>query len=293
MQRTARVPALAKALDILEFVAASGNAQTVLGLARALAIPQASAFRLVNALIERGYLRRRTDGGGFALGLRVGMFAARALDASGLRQTAQPLARALLQATGQTVEVTALEDDEIHFIDLLESPEPVRYSRTLGAPLIGSTNPVTLVALAHADPARRRRILARMGAVRQAYLKLHPELATFFFSEQWSEAALERVRRRGFAADFGAQTPFVARIAAPLLDASGAVLGTIGIAGPRFRMSSLKQAGRKIAAVLAAAARFREIAGALPAMAPPPSQPLSQPSTQPSKTRQEHRHVKR
>jgi DNA-binding IclR family transcriptional regulator len=256
MKRAVRhVPAVGKALDILEYIAAGKQPGSILELAQTLRIPQASAFRLVNTLIERDYLRKRPDDGILALGPRGGLLARQALEASRVRQAVHPFAIALREATGKTVEVTTLENDAIAFVDILESTEPIRYTRTLGAPLIGSTNPITLAILAYSDDKARRRVLARMAVVRSSYLPHHPELAGYAFSKTWDARLLDAIRKQGYTADYGEQTKSVTRIAAPLLEGNGRVIGTLGIAGPHFLMPA-DGSGNYIKEVLSAANRF-------------------------------------
>ncbi len=56
------MPALEKALDILEYVAQHGTPITVKQIALNLELPLATTYRIVKYLCSRGYLRGETEG---------------------------------------------------------------------------------------------------------------------------------------------------------------------------------------------------------------------------------------
>lgn len=232
-ERPIVVPALEKALDILEYMAISDRRHTASTLSRDLDIPQASAFRILNTLAHRGYIQKNADGE-VHLGPRNALLHKTYFTNNDLRNIAQGAMRRLLEATEKTVELAALDGDEIAFIDVLDSTKPItiKFTRRVGVPLIGSTNPITLVVLAYLDEQRREKVLDRMAVARASLLALNPDLAKFPFSTDVCEEELTRIREQGFSADYGCQTPHVTRIAAPVLTHDGQILGTIGVAGP-------------------------------------------------------------
>ena len=67
---------------------------------------------------------------------------------------------------------------------------------------------------------------------------------------------LERVRSRGWATDTGEQTPGTCCVAAPVRDARGMVVSSVGISGPE---PADTPGGDKVEAVLECAARIEEL----------------------------------
>lgn len=68
----ARQPqAVRQALDVLEQVARSGAGVTGTQIARDLGLPKATAYQVLALLVERGYVARLPETGGFALGPKV------------------------------------------------------------------------------------------------------------------------------------------------------------------------------------------------------------------------------
>lgn len=232
-ERPIVVPALEKALDILEYLVFAERHMTVAELSAALDIPQASAFRIVNTLTHRGYLAKRPNGE-VHLGPRNALLNRAYVSSNDLRRRAHPYMVELRERTKNAVELAYLDETEIAFIDVLESlmPITVRFTRTVGAPLIGSSNPITLAILSALSEARRRDVLDRMEEVRLSLLHVRPALKKFEFAHDIDHQRLDRIRAQGFAADYGYQTEHVTRIAAPIFNAGGEVLGALGIAGP-------------------------------------------------------------
>ncbi|MGC0364741.1 DNA-binding IclR family transcriptional regulator [Rhodococcus sp. 27YEA15] len=72
---TGRQPkAVQSALRVLEEVARAGSGVTAKEVARSLALPQATTYRLINLLVGEGYLVRLPNLSGFALGRKIGIF---------------------------------------------------------------------------------------------------------------------------------------------------------------------------------------------------------------------------
>src|SRR5438309_11055661 len=67
---TALVPAVSRALKLLERVADAREAMTLARLATDLELPKSSVHGLCNTLVSFGYLKRQADGA-FAIGPRV------------------------------------------------------------------------------------------------------------------------------------------------------------------------------------------------------------------------------
>ena len=229
------VPALEKALDILEYLVFTERHMTVGELSTELGIPQASAFRIVNTLVHRGYLAKRPNGK-LHLGPRNALLNRAYISANDLRRRARPYMVELRDRTKNSIELAFLDEDEIAFIDVLESlmPITVRFTRAVGAPLIGSSNPITLAILSGLSESRRDRVLDRMETVRMSLIHIRPVLEKFPFAHEIDHARLDKIKRDGYAADFGEQTEHVTRIAAPVLNVNGEVIGSLGIAGPEL-----------------------------------------------------------
>lgn len=76
----ARQPqAIRQALDVLEDVARRGVGVTGTQIARDLGLAKATVYQVLALLVERGYLERVPEQGGFALGPKVAWLGSRAV----------------------------------------------------------------------------------------------------------------------------------------------------------------------------------------------------------------------
>jgi DNA-binding IclR family transcriptional regulator len=256
------VPAIEKAFDILEYLALKDVTVTVKELSAELGIPQATAFRTVNALLRRGYLHKNGVGGKVGLGPRNALLHKAFLTTSDLRRSAKTYTQELLELTGSTVELSSYEDHEITFVDVLDSTQTIgiKFRRKVGVSLVGSTNPITLAVLAFLPDEEREAVLDRMATVRETILPLNPDLEQFAFTRTIDTTVLEGIHTDRIAVDYGVQTPDVTRIASPIFNHDGLVVGTLGIAGPVFYLKR-GSTDEHINSVTSAAERLSESLG--------------------------------
>ena len=65
------VPALARALEILDILSMSGMGLTKMDVARQVQIPYSTAFNLLNTMEQHGYVRKDQASGRYYLGLKL------------------------------------------------------------------------------------------------------------------------------------------------------------------------------------------------------------------------------
>ncbi len=229
------VPALEKALDILETLSGEQEPQQIKILSERLNIPQASAFRIVNTLVNRGYLFKAQDGR-VGLGPRNALLHEAFLTREEYIRRAEPYLVRLRDKVQAAAELAIYSAREIVFVMILESPRSVtvRYRRRVGTPVIGSTNPAAVAVLSLLGAEERKIVLNRMALLRKSLKVLEPVTEKFFFSRKPDHPLLDSAAVKGVAVDRGVQTPDVARIAAPVCGHGNRVYGSIGLAGPVF-----------------------------------------------------------
>jgi len=133
------VPALEKALDILE-VLADGPALSQLEIAQAVDRSPSQIFRVLTTLERRGYLHRETQSGAYSLSLRLFDLAHRQEPLRTLTDAALSPMRELAAATGQSCNLSVLESGGVRVVAQVESPADFGYRVRVGALFpIGST----------------------------------------------------------------------------------------------------------------------------------------------------------
>lgn len=102
------VPAVVRALDVLEHLASAPSGRTLSQIGRALQISPSSLLAILRTLAQRGYVQRDAATGAYRLGDRLGRFAV----AEGDRRTIEQAATAVT-ALGQALLATAAEPGHV------------------------------------------------------------------------------------------------------------------------------------------------------------------------------------
>lgn len=205
---------------VLRFLAAQPDPVPLERLASAVGLPRSTAYHLVNAMIEQGFVTHIAEERRYCLGVaafEVGIGYAR--QAPLQRIAHQPLAR-LVDRIGQSAHLAVPHGRDVLYV--LEERAPGR------APLVTDVG----VRLPAHLTASGRAMLAAMPA--SQVRALYPDRSAFVDrhgrgpqSLSALRAVLSETRRRGYATEDGEVTPGFASVAAAVLDHNGTPLAGI------------------------------------------------------------------
>jgi len=188
------VPAVEKALDVLEHLSEQAVPLTQAQLARALGREPSELFRMLSCLESRGYLRREPSGG-YVLTLKLFELSRTHSPHEQLLHAAAPLMRDLVERVRESCHLCVLHRDQVLVLTQVDSPTPIRLSVEAGS-LHSPVNTVSgQVLLAHLPPAERDDLLSRQGD----FLRLSVSEREAFIER------LARVREEGWAYAEGAR----------------------------------------------------------------------------------------
>jgi DNA-binding IclR family transcriptional regulator len=125
-------PALEKGLDVLEMLAAEPHGLTLQEIAGRLGRSPSELFRMLDVLVQRGYLARLPDAS-YALTLRLFELAQRHPPVERLLDVAVPHMQALAGETGQANHLSVHHDARLVVLARAEPPDPMSYSVRQGA----------------------------------------------------------------------------------------------------------------------------------------------------------------
>lgn len=148
------VPALEKALDVLELLSAHAAPMTQAQLARALGRQPTEIFRTLTLLETRGYLRRDGAGGAYSLTLKLFELSRTHSPHEELLQVARPQMQALAEAIRESCHLSVLHNDRVLVLAQAESPAPFRLSVEVGSmhdPLRTASGRLLLALLGEAE----------------------------------------------------------------------------------------------------------------------------------------------
>ncbi|MGH8296984.1 MAG: IclR family transcriptional regulator [Steroidobacteraceae bacterium] len=178
------VPALEKALDVLEYLSEQAVPLTQAQLARALNRQAGEIFRMLACLESRGYLRREPLTGAYSLTLKLFELSRAHSPYEVLLKAAQPLMRSLVEDLRESCHLCVLHRDRVLVLAQEESPRPFRLSVEIGSlhsPLHTTSGRVLLAGMEEGEleellmrdlewrrekPAVRAAFMKRLAAIR-------------------------------------------------------------------------------------------------------------------------------
>jgi IclR family transcriptional regulator, KDG regulon repressor len=223
---------LIKGLALLEILSHSGRALGITEMATRVGLGKSNVHRLLQALVELGYVHRDEATGTYAATIRIWELGSAVLENLDVRRHAEPWMQWLLERTRETVHLSVLDGDEVVYVHKLDSPEPVRaYSK------VGGRAPAYAVATGKAMLAFRSD--AQLQALARRVVAHSPRTIT---DPADLAREVERIRSQGYAINRGEWRESVGGVGAPIRDPAGRVIAAIGLSGPieRMRPSSFK-----------------------------------------------------
>lgn len=215
-----------RALDVLEFLASSGQSEALTSITKHVGAPKATAHRLLATLQSRGYVSQELRTGRYAAGIRcfeLGSLWAQNLD---LRAVAAPHLATLNEETGETVHLAVYEHGDVVYVDKLESRHQVVPKSN-----IGRRSPAFCVATGRALLAFQS--LEEIAGVLDGPLPTYT--ARTITSRSELETLLTSVRTSGYAVNHGSYRDEVGGIAAPIRNHTGSVIAAVGCCLPETR----------------------------------------------------------
>ncbi|MBH5335139.1 IclR family transcriptional regulator [Streptomyces pactum] len=210
-----------RALTILPLLAEGpANLEQV---ATRLEVHKSTASRLLRTLHEHGLVHRQQDQR-YRLGARLFALAHRAMEGLDVREIAHPHLVALNERCGHTVHLAVREEDEVLYIDKVDSRYPVRMYSRIGKPVAITVAAVAKLLLADLPEAERRQVAERLDY--PAYTPRSTPGAAAYLKE------LARVREQGWATDLGGHEESINCVAAPVRGVDGRTVAAISVSAP-------------------------------------------------------------
>ena len=154
------VPAVEKALDVLELLSAQAVPMTQAQLARALGREPSELFRMLSALEARGYLRRE-DNGGYVLTLKLFELSRTHSPHEQLLRAATAPMRELGDSIRESCHLSVLHRDQLLVLTQVDAPTSIRLSVEAGSLHSAVDTLSGQVLLANSPEAERDELLAR------------------------------------------------------------------------------------------------------------------------------------
>ena len=250
MATASPVRSVLKVLDLLEHLGSAGQPISVSDAARATGINVSTAHRLLQTLLNRGYVEQ-SPSRSYGLGPRLMELGSAYVTSNDLVGAALPRLQELRDAIGETIHLAILDGGEIVELCNASGQQPVSVSMRAGRRDPAHCTAIGKVLLAHLpdeklDALLGQPLVGRTSASITDASRLRDELAM--------------VRRRGYAIDDQELALALCCVSVPIFVGSGRVIAAISVAMPKARFKArqvaswvdqLEQAGGRISRALA------------------------------------------
>jgi DNA-binding IclR family transcriptional regulator len=246
-----RVRSVERAIDLLKVFTQEVPEHSLAGLAAAAGLSKPTALRILTTLAAGGLVSQHGQTGRYSLGSEIAALAAIRARQSPLLDRALPSMRAMRDDLDETVSLAIRVGDYRVHLYQLESLQTLRRTTAIGdrSPLYaGAANKLLLSAMddveidAYLDRTELEAFTPRTITTRD---ELMEELRT--------------IRAHGFAESRGEHHAGGAAVAAPVRDASGAVVAVVYVSVPASRYADELRARCRAAVIAAGASISRDL----------------------------------
>lgn len=226
-ENKASIQVIDRMMQLIDRLAASGAPASLKSLAEECGLHPSTAHRILGVMVRCGFADR-AEGGTYRLGMRFLELGNVVRSRINVRDMALPFMRELAHATGETVNLSVRQGDEIMYVErTAENRSMMRVVQMVGARAPLHITAAGKLFLCRDEPEAVRAYAARTG------------LRTYTHNSLTGIGALTRelaqVRQQGFALDQEEAEVGVRCIAAAITDDSGAMIAALSVSAPADR----------------------------------------------------------
>ena len=238
-----QVPAATRALRVLRFLASQPDPVPLDRIVRACDLPRSTAYHLLGAMIDEGFVLHLPDEHRYGLGVAAFEVGSGYVRQEPLQRIARRPLADLVDRTGQSAHLAVLHGRDVLYV--VEERAPGR------PPLVTDVG----VRLPAHLTASGRAILAELPAAQVR--ALYPSADAFVSRHGTGPRTLSRLRtlladtrQRGYAVEEGEVTPGLSSVAAAVLDHNGHPVAGVALTYAEGEAEELAAAVRRTASTL-------------------------------------------
>ncbi len=218
------VQSIERAFAILQRLATGPAGVTE--LADRVNLPKSTVSRLLSTLEQLGAVEQTAAGGPYAIGHVMVEIVSAVLPKRSLIERSHPHLTELTRATGEASGLSIRMGANVHYLDQVESDNPVQVKDWTGTSAPLHAVPSGLVLLAFAPRADQATYLSGQLAAFTERTMTDPGAIS---------VRLEDIRRRGCAWVYEEFSKGINSVAAPIFDGSSTVIAAVHAHGPAYR----------------------------------------------------------
>lgn len=223
------VPAVERAVIILQLLAQEPDGLTISQLTQRLAIPKSTIFTILNTLKQYRWVERVEETGQFRLGVELFTLGSTVVERLNVRSAAYPILKHLAQSTGLATHLGIMDEGEVVYIEKLEGRGPIKISSAVGRRMGIHCTALGKAMLAQLPEGEVQFILNGRA--------LSQRTPNTIISLEALRADLARTRERGYSFDDEENELGIRCLGAPIFNHRREVVCALSISGPRDRFS--------------------------------------------------------
>ncbi len=247
------IRAVERALDVLLCFSSQTPELSMTQISEMVGINKSTVHRLLATLERKRFVERDATTGLYRPGIRLLQMAFLTLEHNDLRRLAAPFLHFLCEQYRENVNLTVLDDTDVVYLDVIESPQRVKLAAAPGQRLPAFCTASGKAILAFLPEENVRHILER-GL--PSYTKNTITSLDAFFED------MSQTRQRGYAISEQEFEEGINALAAPICNHP---IASVSIAGPAYRLTRERmiEIGPNLVAVANNIAREVELSGKL------------------------------
>lgn len=221
---------------IISYLAERPKGERLSTISRDLMLNKSTAFGIISTLEDLHYLEQDQETGKYHLGLKLFELGQAAYSRLDLVTVAKSHITRLSEKYEETVHIAVLSENEVVYLDKVESPRSVRVSTQIGGRQPAYCTALGKALIANADEAVIREVIAMTDFVQYTPTTIVDEAA---FREE-----LAAIREQGYAIDNEESELGLYCVAAPVFNGENKEIAAISIAGTVARVKT--EGGREL-----------------------------------------------
>jgi IclR family KDG regulon transcriptional repressor len=238
------IQSVSHALDVLEQFTGESDELGVTELSKRLKLHKNNVFRLLATLEARGYIEQNKATENYRLGVRCLRIGQRFVTQMGLLRQARPVMQHIAKTSRETAFIAVMRHGTVVPLDAVETEQPVRLVSRIGDFLPLHCTAAGKTHLAFADDELRASLPEALQKFTEKTIverhALNPQL--------------KKIAESGYAVDLGEHIEDVRSVAVPVRDYTRAVVGSLAVSGPAYRLSQ-ERIEKELAPLMLKAAR--------------------------------------
>jgi len=221
------IQSVSHALDVLERFMGEPDELGVTELSKRLKLHKNNIFRLLATLEARGYIEQNKATENYRLGVGCLRLGQQFIDQMGLLRQARPVMGEIARSSRETTFIAILRNGSVIPVDAVEPEQPVRLVSRVGVALPLHCTAAGKAQLAFADDELRNSLPDTLPKFTERTI----------VDRQALGQQLKKIGENGYAVDLGEHVEDVRSVAVPVRDYTRAVVGSLAVSGPAYRLS--------------------------------------------------------